>query len=141
MANHQALTAAGVGYRVHCTAGDIFAAVIACAQTYEQPLDCIRLLCAAYFKAGSKQLEMAADLLGTELLFFSHGALEAYASQAITFSPLVIRRFGLPSIAETAALAGAVELSGGKGSARLLGARQVVGGVSCALAAPAEPPA
>lgn len=141
MAHHETVIAAGVGYRADCTAQDIVAAVIACVGAHGYAPDRIGALCTVDFKATDAELESAARELGTPLLSFSRLALERHAGHTLTSSQPVQDRFGLPSIAETAALAGALELLGGTGSVRLLGARHVVGAVACALAAAGEPPA
>jgi hypothetical protein len=63
-----------------------------------------------------------------------HAALAAQASGALTVSDAVTRRFELPSVAETAALAGADALARPGTSVRLLAARLVAGSAVCALA-------
>lgn len=141
MAHHETVIAAGVGCRADCSAHDIVAAVIACVGAHGYSRERIGALCTADFKASVEQLERAARELGTQLLSFSRASLERHAGQTLTSSPAVQEHFGLPSIAETAALAGALELSGGSRSVRLLGARQVFGAAACALAAAVEPPA
>ena len=70
----------------------------------------------------------AAAALGLPLIFLTRSELEHVAPQVRTHSPLVHKHFGLPSVSEAAALAGA-----GAG-ARLILARVAEGGVTCAVA-------
>lgn len=79
-------------------------------------------------KRGEPGLEAAATALGLELVFLSHREMTGVASGVVTASPASMARFGLPSIAEAAALAGA-----GPG-ARLLVPRIAARGVTCAVA-------
>jgi cobalt-precorrin 5A hydrolase len=87
----------------------------------------------ALFTAAEKQNEPAlgeaATRLGLPLVHLPRAALEAAADRAVTRSERVIALFGVPSLAETAALAGA-----GPGS-RLILPRMSAGGVTCAVAA------
>ena len=91
----------------------------------------------ALYTAAEKQTEPAlgeaASRLGLPLVHLPRTALEAVADQAVTRSPRVVELFNVPSIAETAALAGA-----GPGS-RLLLPRIAAGGVTCAIAAKENP--
>jgi cobalt-precorrin 5A hydrolase len=138
MADHEALIAAGIGCRSACSTEDIVAAVLACLASQGQLRERIGVLCSTEDKALAEPLARAARELGLQLRFFSRAALARHAASALTASSAVQQRFGLPSIAETAALAGAFELAGGAGAVRLLGARRVFGAAACALAA-AEP--
>lgn len=79
-------------------------------------------------KRGEPGLAAAAAMLGLDLVFLTPAVMAAVASRVSTPSKASMARFGLPSIAEAAALAGA-----GPG-ARLLVPRMVEGGVTCAIA-------
>jgi len=121
------LIAIGVGCRKSCARADIVAlvqgALAACAMpSVEQRLFTIA------DKQGDSELAAAAALLELDLVFLSRDALAATAPRLLTHSPAARRRFGLPSIAEAAALAGA-----GAGG-RLLGPRRIGKGATCALA-------
>ncbi|MGA7657835.1 MAG: cobalamin biosynthesis protein, partial [Methylocella sp.] len=70
----------------------------------------------------------AAKALGLPLVFLEAEVLQQASLRAITCSPKVMALFGLPSIAETAALAGAGP------SSVLLVTRMSDGGASCAIA-------
>lgn len=90
---------------------------------------------AALFTAVEKQgetgLREAAMLLAMPLVFLPKPALAAFSDAAETRSERVVQLFGVPSLAETAALAGA-----GAGS-HLVVARIAADGVTCAVAAQA----
>ncbi len=90
----------------------------------------------ALYTAEEKQAEAAlsdaALRLNLPLVFLARAALKEAAPRAVTKSPRVLALFGLPSVAETAALAGA-----GPGS-RLVLPRIAAGGVTCAVAASEE---
>jgi cobalt-precorrin 5A hydrolase len=79
-------------------------------------------------KMGETGLDEAAAALGMPLHFLSADALKAVAGQAQTHSPRVEAMFGLPTVAETAALAGA-----GPGAVLIL-PRISADGVTCAIA-------
>ena len=91
---------------------------------------------AALFTAVEKQSEAglreAAVKLGLPLVFLPRAALAAMSDGAVTRSERVVDLFGVPSLAETAALAGA-----GAGS-ELIVARISADGVTCAIAAVAS---
>jgi cobalt-precorrin 5A hydrolase len=79
-------------------------------------------------KAGEAGIVEAARLLSASLTALPREALAAEAARVVTVSPASEARFGLPAIAEAAALAGA-----GAGG-RLLGARLAANGATCAIA-------
>jgi cobalt-precorrin 5A hydrolase len=85
-------------------------------------------------KAGEPGLVEAARLIGAPLTPLPLEALKAEASRILTPSKPAQARFGAPSVAEAAALAGA-----GAGG-RLLGARLAVDGATCAIALSAARP-
>lgn len=86
----------------------------------------------ALYTAGEKQAELALDeaarRLRLPLVFLPRSLLKAAAPKAVSVSVRVLARFSVPSIAETAALAGA-----GPG-ARLVLPRISADGVTCAIA-------
>jgi cobalt-precorrin 5A hydrolase len=73
-------------------------------------------------------LREAAERLALDLHFHDDAALRAMEGRIVSHSERVMRLFGVGSVAEAAALAGA-----GEGAA-LLGAKQSFAGVSCAIA-------
>lgn len=80
-------------------------------------------------------LRDAARLLGLDLVFLPREVLAAAMGGVATPSAAAQARFGVASVSEAAALAGA-----GRG-ARLLLARVAAGGATCAIAGGAEQPA
>jgi len=121
------LVAVGIGCRKRSARADIVALVRSTLADCATPPAAHRLF-TLVDKRGDGELAAAAALLGLELVFLSHEALAAQAPRCLTASPAAQRRFGLPSIAEAAALAGV-----GAG-ARLVGPRRIGKGVTCALA-------
>jgi cobalt-precorrin 5A hydrolase len=134
MADRQIVIAAGIGCRAGCSAADIVAAVSEAAARSGVSVSDVRALCSADFKAGEAGLHEAAAALGKPLRLLSRAALAAEAAFALTASSHVAAHCSLPSVAETAALAGAVELGVERARAKLLSARSLVGGAACALA-------
>ncbi len=84
-------------------------------------------------KYSERGLAGAAKALGLPLVFLETEVLRQASLRAATNSPRVMEMFGLPSIAEAAALAGAGP------SSVLLVARMSDGGASCAIAGRQEP--
>lgn len=128
----EAMIVAGVGCRRGAAAPDIEAAIrgaLARAKVAPDSLDCIATSAA---KDGEAGIRAAAAKLGVSLRLLSREELEAAAPRAETHSERVLALTGVPSIAETAALAAAGP------SARLIAPRLVLGAATCALAATDE---
>lgn len=91
---------------------------------------------AALFTSVDKQSEAgiaaAAAALAMPVVYLPRTALEAASPRAETRSERVVALFGVPSVAETAALAGA-----GPGSA-LVVPRMAADGATCAIARPRD---
>lgn len=123
------LLAIGVGCRAGCP-GEAIAALVRRALA-----DLGEASVAALFTSVDKQAEQgiteAARALALPLVYLPRTALEAAAPRAQTRSERVVSLFGVPSVAETAALAGA-----GPGSS-LVVARMASDGATCAIASPA----
>lgn len=134
------MIAAGLGCRSGCSPADIVAAVARAVAASGCSLADVRALYSAEFKAHEPGLCAAARELDKPLVLLPGAALAEQAARASTRSARVLGRFALPSVAETAALAGAFELGQRRAPAQLLSARQAAGGATCALAR-AEPPA
>jgi cobalt-precorrin 5A hydrolase len=118
--------AIGVGCRLGCRAEAIEALV---RQALDRVPDARRPgLFTIRDKNGEPGLAEAADHLGLELVFLSRDALREQARSVVTRSPRAEARFGVPSVAEAAALAGA-----GAGSV-LLVPRISGQGATCAVA-------
>jgi cobalt-precorrin 5A hydrolase len=80
-------------------------------------------------KQDERGIETVAAKLGVKLMLISDCELKAAGGRATTRSERVSALMGLPSLAETAALAAAGP------SARLIVSRLIVGAATCALAA------
>jgi cobalt-precorrin 5A hydrolase len=118
--------AIGVGCRKSCARGEIVALVRDAMEACE--VGAAQGIFTIDEKRGDEELAAAAAALNLDLVFLPRQALEATTPRLLTKSTAAQRRFGLPSIAEAAALAGA-----GAGS-RLIGPRRIGNGVTCALA-------
>jgi cobalamin biosynthesis protein CbiG len=117
--------AIGVGCRKGCAADAIEAVVRrALAGIAGNPSGLFTLA----DKQGEPGLAEAASRLGLELTFLSRDALRAVADRVKSPAPHAWSAFGVPSVAEASALAGA-----GPGSA-LLVSRIAEGGATCAIA-------
>ena len=120
------MLAIGIGCRAGCPAETI-------AELVERALSATAESGAqALFTSVDKQSERgiagAAVKLALPLVYLPRAALEAAAPGAQTRSERVVALFGVPSVAETAALAGA-----GPG-ATLIVPRMAAGGATCAIA-------
>jgi len=129
---------AGVGCRQGCATRDLIAAIdraLACADKRRSDL---HALYAPSFKHSEAGLVEAAAELARPLVLLDLSLLQRQSAHVLTRSHHVQTRFGVPSIAETAALAGAHTLAAGPAAhplaPRLLGPRQQSGGATCALA-------
>ena len=96
----------------------------------------MRAFYTADFKRSEAGLLRAAESLNKPLLALSVARLQAQSGAALTCSAHTLERFGVPSVAETAALAGAFSVGDGAPASppRLLGPRYVSGNATCALA-------
>jgi cobalt-precorrin 5A hydrolase len=132
--DRQVVIAAGVGCRSGCPPADIVAAVRHAVAATGVDLAEVRALYSGEFKAEEVNLLRAADALDKPLVLLPAASLAAQAGAAVTRSPQVLARFELPSVAETAALAGAFELAQRRAPVRLLAPRVSAGAATCALA-------
>lgn len=123
---------AGVGCRSGCSADDVLAALHAALAASERAPAEVHALFAPESKRAEPGLVAAAAQLRKPLLALTNDALQLQARATLTSSTHALRHFGVGSVAEAAALAGACRV--GAGTARLLGARCVAGGATCALA-------
>ncbi len=129
----EALTAPlaiGIGCRAGC-AGEAIAALVRRAR-HELGGERLARLFTVEDKRGESGMTNAAAMLGLDLVFLPQAALSGVAAATLTPSRASAARFGLPSISEAAALAGA-----GPGAV-LLVPRLSAGGATCAIAAPPE---
>ncbi len=125
------LVAIGVGCRAGVSGEAIAALVRRALAEFGAPEGEPRMFTVAA-KAEEPGLVEAARILGVTLTALPLAALEREATRILTPSRVVQSRFGVPAIAEAAALAGA-----GAG-AKLLGPRLAADGATCAVALSAE---
>ncbi len=123
----KAAVAIGIGCKKGCSPEAIIA-LVARALAAASCAGAGARLCTHAAKQNEAGLVQAAKALGLPLVFLDTQLLQQAALRTSTRSPKVMELFGLPSIAETAALAGAGP------SSVLLVARMSEGGVSCAIA-------
>lgn len=128
------MIAVGLGCRSGCTHEDIVLAITTALVQANRALVEVQALYVPTCRAAEPGVRAAAAQLEKPLHELSLAALEAQAPFALTSSARVLRACGVPSVAETAALAGASGLGGEGAVAKLLGARLAVGGATCALA-------
>lgn len=127
MGRDEMTIAIGVGCKQGC-ASEAIIALVRRALSSAQCSDAATGLFTHQDKQGEAGLIEAARNLALPLVFLDIAALREVAPRAVTHSSKVMTMFGLPSIAETAALAGA-----GPGSI-LLVPRISEAGASCAIA-------
>jgi cobalt-precorrin 5A hydrolase len=123
----KAAVAIGIGCKRGCST-DAIVALVARAIAAGSCADASACLFTHAAKQTEPGLADAAKALGLPLVFLEAEVLRRASLRAATSSPKVMALFGLPSIAETAALAGAGP------SSVLLVARMSDGGASCAIA-------
>ncbi len=121
------VVAVGLGCRVGVDGAAIAALVRQALAELRTPEGDLRLFTLAE-KGEEPGLVEAARLLAAPLTPLPLEAMQAEAGRVLSRSAAVMARFGVPSVAEAAALAGA-----GAGG-RLLGPRLAEGGATCAVA-------
>jgi cobalt-precorrin 5A hydrolase len=131
MGGTQTMIAVGIGCRKGCPASDIVALVREAA-TLAGGATPTGLFSIAD-KHGELGLADAAATLGLPLVFLDRAVLQLVSGEARSCSRRVEEMFGLPSIAETAALAGA-----GQGAV-LIVPRLATSTATCAIAGPQHP--
>jgi cobalt-precorrin 5A hydrolase len=119
-------TVAGIGCRRGATAGEIRAAVAAALRCHG--VDRLTALATAEAKRSEEGISLAAREMGLPLVHVDPAMLAWAAERAMTRSARVESLLGIPSLAETAALAAAGPAS------RLCGPRLALGPVTCAIA-------
>jgi cobalt-precorrin 5A hydrolase len=131
MGGDEAMIAVGVGCKKGC-ASETIVALVRRALTAAQCADAPATLFTHIDKASEAGLRAAAEQLALPLVFLPLETLRQASGRVATHSSRVMAIFGVPSIAETAALAGA------GASAILLAPRMNQGGASCAVARAGE---
>jgi cobalt-precorrin 5A hydrolase len=120
---------AGVGCRRGAAAQDIETALRAALARAGVTANDLSAIATGTAKQGERGIETVAAKLGVKLMLISDGELKAAGGHSTTRSDRVLALFGLPSLAEAAALAAAGP------SAQLIVSRLIVGAATCALAA------
>jgi cobalt-precorrin 5A hydrolase len=123
----QAMIIAGVGCRRGASAAEIEAAIAAALGRAGLTIDAVALIATAAAKGGESGIAAAATARAIPVVLVPQRDLEAAGGRAATRSERVVALMGVPSVAETAALA-----AGGP-AARLLAPRTVIGPATCAL--------
>jgi cobalt-precorrin 5A hydrolase len=121
------LISVGVGCRKSC-ASEAIVALVRRAMADCPENDGVCGLFSLVDKREEPGLNAAAQILGFNLVFLAREALAATTPRLLTRSPAAQSRFGLASVAEAAALAGAGP------RARLLAPRLAADGATCAIA-------
>ena len=119
---------AGIGCRKGTTAQEIDAAIDAALAEAGQPREALGCIATSDGKGSEAGIIEAAAGRGVRLVLIKPAELEAAGSRTQSFSPRVQAMFGVPSVAEAAALA-----AGGPNATLLVG-RVVVGPATCAIA-------
>ena len=132
MESAQAMIVAGFGFRRDCSLEDLELALAGALSLAGIRGDGVEALGVPERKANQASLCALASKLARPILPLAQASLVAQSARASTHSAHALRTFGVPSVAETSALAGVCAL-GGK-EPFLLAPRHVAGGATCALA-------
>ena len=124
----KAVIVAGVGCKRDAPMQDIETALNAALARAGVNANDLGAVATGKTKQGERGIESVAAKLGVKLMLVPDGELKAAGARATTRSDRVLALMGLPSLAETAALAAAGP------SARLIVSRLAVGAATCALA-------
>ncbi|HEX9881439.1 MAG TPA: cobalamin biosynthesis protein [Hyphomicrobium sp.] len=119
---------AGIGCRAGATASAVAEAIAGALERCGLNRSQIDALATAAAKSHESGIVGAAATLAVPLIFVAAAEMSRVADSALTSSPRVVALQGVPSVAETAALAAAGR------SARLLGPRTATPTVTCAIA-------
>jgi cobalt-precorrin 5A hydrolase len=125
---------AGIGCRRGAAARDVEAAIRAALARAGLAAAALDAIATIEGKAREPGIAAAAEKLGVRVVPLPQCALQTASARVATRSARVLALAGVPSVAETAALAAA------GADARLIATRLVVGGAACALAASADAP-
>jgi cobalt-precorrin 5A hydrolase len=123
----EAMIVAGIGCRKGASAEDIGAAIARALDRAGFSTDGVDIIATSAAKGGEPGIAAAAAALGVPLVLVPQSDLEAAGARTQTRSERVVALMGVPSVAETAALA-----AGGP-QARLILPRVAVGPATCAL--------
>ena len=129
------MIAAGIGCRAGCSAEQVLELLLRTLTAQGRGLGEVQALCTADFKRSEPGLVQAAEQLHKPLWPLPLLELQRQSGSTLTHSARIVESFGVPCVAEAAALAGAASLGPG-GHARLLGPRLASESATCALAEP-----
>jgi cobalt-precorrin 5A hydrolase len=135
MENRQTVIAAGIGCRAGCSAEQLLELLLRTLAAQGRSLADVQALVAPDFKHKEPGLVQAAEQLHKPLLALPLEQLQRQAGNTLSHSARIARQFGVPCVAEAAALAGAASFLPGA-QARLLGPRLASESATCALAEP-----
>jgi len=127
------MIAAGIGCRAGCSAEQLLELLLRTLAAQGRNLDDVQALVAPDFKSSEPGLVQAAAQLHKPLLVLPLEQLQRHVQGTLSHSPRIAEQFGVPCLAEAAALAGAASLLPGA-QARLLGPRLASESATCALA-------
>ena len=125
----EAVIVAGIGCRKGAAAVEVVAAINSALECAGLAAGTLGVIATSATKGREPGITAAALKFGVPLVLVTQADLEAAAHRAQTRSERVIALTGVPSLAESAALAA------GGAAARLLARRVAVGPATCALAA------
>jgi cobalt-precorrin 5A hydrolase len=133
--NRQIVIAAGLGCRAGCSAEQLLELLRRTLRAQGRSLDDVQALVTPDFKGSEPGLVQAAEQLQKPLWALPLEQLQRHAADTLSHSARIVEQFGVPCVAEAAALAGAASLLPGA-QARLLGPRLASESATCALAEP-----
>jgi len=125
---------AGIGSRKGVSVRDVLAAIETALEKHGLAMTALSALATASLKQGEQAIFSAGRELALPVIIVEADVLKAASSETISRSDMSQSLSGTPSVAEASALAAA-----GKG-AKLLGARTVLGPVTCAIAISGDAP-
>jgi cobalamin biosynthesis protein CbiG len=123
---------AGFGSRAGCRLDDLLAALWGALAQSRVAFAEVKAFGAPARKASESGLIALAERLAKPLFALTNEELEAHGSRTLTHSVHALQHYGVPCVAEAAALATMSSL--GVQHARLLAPRHAAGGATCALA-------
>jgi cobalt-precorrin 5A hydrolase len=124
----QAMIVAGVGCRRGVQPGEVKAVILAALEQAGIAVSALGAIATIDAKRREKGIEVAASVMRVPLVLLPLADLVAVRTRAVTRSPRVEALIGVPSVAETAALAAAGP------SSRLVVPRIAAGPATCAIA-------
>jgi cobalt-precorrin 5A hydrolase len=128
LADYEVMTIVGLGCRKGATQDSIAEAFAAALERFDLNREAIHALATEAAKGTEAGIIAFANEMSLPLILVPPSQMKAVAGGVLTVSERVVALKGVPSVAETSALAAAGR------SARLLGPRTTTATVSCAVA-------